>query len=169
MRRSFILGLAAISMLGAAGTSAILRCGGEPALSLPSAPASPAGVASALAPAAPAASPEAAAREVPTGDRWGGDRPAWRGRDAYQALRPFAERIAACARGDAPGRGATRLLLRLERMKDRLRVVGAEAPPGSPNAEALERCARAEIVGREIAMQGATPGPATTLLIPIRS
>lgn len=185
LRARALAGVAAIGLMGAVATSAIVGWGGR-ATTLSSGPDAPAGGSPPRAPPAPPApgaplrSPphtapsqpdseeaaEAPELEVVTEERPG--RFGVRGGAVTRALLPFGDRISACARGDRPRGVAGRLVLHLDRSADRVRVVRAEASREQNGAVEIERCAQAELVGREIDVPGVTPGPVTVLPLRIR-
>lgn len=77
----------------------------------------------------------------------------------FDALGASVSRCAALSTPAAPGspRSAV-LVLDLEPLAGKVKIVGASPYPGSAASDALVACARSEMVGREVAVAGARPG-----------
>jgi len=80
--------------------------------------------------------------------------------DLFAGLRPLGQRVARCVSPapSAPGTPGHTVTLVLRTLDGKVRIVGANAPRGSPDAEAVSRCARQELVGQELDAADALAG-----------
>jgi len=80
--------------------------------------------------------------------------------DVFAGLRPLGQRVARCvsAAPAAPGGPGRTVTLVMKTLDGKVRVIGATAPRGSPDADAVTRCARQELVGQELDSADALAG-----------
>jgi hypothetical protein len=185
MRRVVVAGVVGIVAFGAAAALLVWRS--EPAAIAvappevavpPPAPLPPppeavtaAPVAAAPATARPKVDPRPVRREVPAmPDRPGVGRMEGNPADLFKGLRPYRERVSACAAREFPAgqSGTVTLSLQLETLDGRVRVSGVDAPGLGSRAGGVAACARSQLVGQEIPVAMATAGRSYTMPYPIR-
>lgn len=162
MGRTFLLGAAAILLLAGALGVIVWRTtlpgpspGAAPPAPLP--PAAERAPAPAPAPSGPAAP---ARTEEPAGARSVGRQGRTPG-DLFTALGPLGKNVGQCAARTITATGGPRqavLVLDLQPLDGAVRIVDASPLQRSNESEALARCARTEMAGRELPLATARAG-----------
>ncbi|MFO0585363.1 MAG: hypothetical protein U0229_24040 [Anaeromyxobacter sp.] len=80
--------------------------------------------------------------------------------DVFGALRPLGQRVARCVSPTPPAVAGPphTVTLTMKTLDGKIRIVGAVAPRGTPDQDAVTRCARAELVGQEVDSVDAVAG-----------
>jgi len=174
VRRTLLLGASAILALAGALSAILwhLSSPGPPQSLEPMAPL-PAVAEPSTTPPPPAAT---ATRDapVPTGAAPAARPLARQGKapgELFSGLGILGARAAACAARSAPAGARSRpevLVLDIEPLAGEVRIVGVSPMQGTETNDALVRCARSEIVGREIPLAASRPGPTYKMSYSVR-
>jgi hypothetical protein len=90
--------------------------------------------------------------------------------DLFAGLKASSAEVSACAGAPRPGAPRTSMVsLAVETLEGRVRITGASLPRQAPGGDALLRCVREQLVGREFQVAGAAPGRRYQLPYPFQS
>lgn len=162
--RTFLLGAVAIVLLAGALGVIVWRntMPGPPPAAAPPTPSPPATERAPPPAPAPPGPPMPAGPEQPPGARSVGRQGRTPG-DLFTALGPLGTSVGQCVARTTAVKGSPRqavLVLDLQPLAGAMRIVDASPLQPGDESAALGRCARSEMVGREIPLASARPGRA---------